>query len=514
MGAYLSQPVTDKEGEEEENADFKYGVCAMQGWRTEMEDAHLAALNVDNKCSVFGVFDGHGGREVARYVSMYLTNELVQTQAYQQGNTKEALVQVFLRLDEMLSQESVQDELQALAGPKTHADEEEEMAMLSEENLPELLRKALQAKREEDERNGMLSESGDEEHYEDGVTSGPELSSSEDTGAHNARPVEWKSTADSVPNHKSASLSKESIVPQRSQAVHDQPTLDDAHDKGSGLPSKRPYSPSSECTSPNPPPATSPPMPVGRRSKAKAKAQIKRKKYAAFAEPSDEELSDSPPPESIEKAEPLQGAAGTYKGPSAGCTAVVALIEGQTLLVANAGDSRCVVSESGKAVAMSYDHKPTDAAEHSRIIKAGGYVLDGRVNGSLNLSRAIGDMEYKQTSHLSAAEQAVTAFPDVRQIQLGSSSEFMILACDGIWDVLNNQQAVDFVRQRLIEGQSVRYISESVCDHCLAKDTGGSGIGCDNMSMMIVVFKKFTQYDKAHKARMAATSMSGQDLYS
>ncbi len=73
-------------------------------------------------------------------------------------------------------------------------------------------------------------------------------------------------------------------------------------------------------------------------------------------------------------------------------------------------------------------------------MQAGGYVLDGRVNGSLNLSRAIGDMEYKQTSHLSAAEQAVTAFPDVRQIQLGSSSEFMILACDGIWDVLNNQQ--------------------------------------------------------------------------
>ncbi len=73
-------------------------------------------------------------------------------------------------------------------------------------------------------------------------------------------------------------------------------------------------------------------------------------------------------------------------------------------------------------------------------MQAGGYVLDGRVNGSLNLSRAIGDMEYKQTSHLSAAEQAVTAFPDVRQIQLGFSSEFMILACDGIWDVLNNQQ--------------------------------------------------------------------------
>lgn len=54
------------------------------------------------------------------------TNELVKTQAYQQGNTKEALVQVFLRMDEMLSQESVQGELEALAGPRNHADEEEE----------------------------------------------------------------------------------------------------------------------------------------------------------------------------------------------------------------------------------------------------------------------------------------------------------------------------------------------------------------------------------------------------
>lgn len=66
--------------------------------------------------------------------------------------------------------------------------------------------------------------------------------------------------------------------------------------------------------------------------------------------------------------------------------------------------------------------------------------MDGRVNGSLNLSRAIGDMEYKQTAHLSAAEQAVTANPDVHELRLGPSYEFMILACDGIWDVLSNQQ--------------------------------------------------------------------------
>ena len=75
-------------------------------------------------------------------------------------------------------------------------------------------------------------------------------------------------------------------------------------------------------------------------------------------------------------------------------------------------------------------------------------------------------------------------------------------------------QAVDFVRERLLEGQSVKYISESVCDHCLAKDTAGTGIGCDNMSIMVVVFKKFTHFDKAHTARMEASAMSGADLYS
>ncbi len=78
-------------------------------------------------------------------------------------------------------------------------------------------------------------------------------------------------------------------------------------------------------------------------------------------------------------------------GFDSGCTAVVALIHGDDLYVANAGDSRCVVSKNGVAVDMSEDHKPEDPAEFERITKAGGKVTaDGRVNGGLNLSRAIG----------------------------------------------------------------------------------------------------------------------------
>lgn len=74
---------------------------------------------------------------------------------------------------------------------------------------------------------------------------------------------------------------------------------------------------------------------------------------------------------------------------------MVALIRGKQLIVANAGDSRCVVSERGKAVDMSYDHKPEDELELARIKNAGGKVtMDGRVNGGLNLSRAVGETHY------------------------------------------------------------------------------------------------------------------------
>lgn len=64
--------------------------------------------------------------------------------------------------------------------------------------------------------------------------------------------------------------------------------------------------------------------------------------------------------------------------------------------MANAGDSRCVLCRDGKAVEMSVDHKPEDQPESDRITKAGGRVtLDGRVNGGLNLSRAIGKLEVR-----------------------------------------------------------------------------------------------------------------------
>ena len=90
-----------------------------------------------------------------------------------------------------------------------------------------------------------------------------------------------------------------------------------------------------------------------------------------------------------------EGEGEEYTGPAAGCTAVVAVIHGSKLYVANAGDSRCVLCRGKETVSLTEDHKPTNPDEERRIKAAGGFVTEGRINGGLNLSRAIGDMNYK-----------------------------------------------------------------------------------------------------------------------
>lgn len=173
-----------------------------------------------------------------------------------------------------------------------------------------------------------------------------------------------------------------------------------------------------------------------------------------------------------------------------GCTAVAALITtDRKLYVANAGDSRSVLSIKGEVKPMSFDHKPTNKEETARIVAAGGFVEYGRVNGNLALSRAIGDFEFKNNHALSPEQQIVTADPEIHDHQLGDDEEFLILACDGIWDCLTSQQAVDMVRRQIAQKKPLQEICEVTIQKCCAPDADtGAGIGCDNMTMIIVAF--------------------------
>ena len=132
----------------------------------------------------------------------------------------------------------------------------------------------------------------------------------------------------------------------------------------------------------------------------------------------------------------------------AGCTANVCYITETEIIVANAGDSRCVACVNGKAVPLSFDHHPQDKNEMKRIKKAGGFVSGGRVNQSLNLSRSIGDIEYKNNRQLNAAEQMISSTPDILRIKR-EGVDFIIMGCDGIWETKTNDKMVEWIRERL-----------------------------------------------------------------
>ncbi|KAL8156000.1 putative protein phosphatase 2C 10 [Apium graveolens] len=121
-----------------------------------------------------------------------------------------------------------------------------------------------------------------------------------------------------------------------------------------------------------------------------------------------------------------------------GSTAVTAiLINGQALWVANVGDSRAVLSRRGQAIQMSVDHEPN--TERGSIENKGGFVSNmpgdvARVNGQLAVSRAFGDKNLK--NHLRSD-------PDVTNANIDGDTDLLVLASDGVWKVMSNQEAVD-----------------------------------------------------------------------
>lgn len=123
-----------------------------------------------------------------------------------------------------------------------------------------------------------------------------------------------------------------------------------------------------------------------------------------------------------------------------GSTGSVLLLGKEEMWAANAGDSRIILRKKNGAVKqLTIDHKPDDPQEKQRIIWAGGYVQDGRVNRNLNLSRAIGDFDFKRNKNLEPKDQIITSFPDVFHYKLDGDEDFILLGCDGIYETKTNE---------------------------------------------------------------------------
>jgi len=297
MGIYQSKPVTTKTTYSGEASDLLFAVASMQGWRNALEDTWITIPDFAQDVSLFGVFDGHGGPEVAKFCAKYFPIELEKSTYFQSQDYKTALEKTCIRMDALL-----------------------------------------------------LSQAGQELYRE---------------------------------------FSK---------------------GKGTGL--------------------------------------------------------------------------------LTGCTAIIALITSREIYIANAGDSKAFISKGeNEIISLSTDHLPNVKSERARIKSAGGYVSEGRVNDSLNLTRSIGDLQFKQNSALGLEQQIITSFPDVTQIAR-QDSKMLILGCDGIWEKYPEAEIFERLGVKM-ETATSKEMTESIAtlfDSLLAKDTM-EGVGCDNMTCVLIRFK-------------------------
>jgi serine/threonine protein phosphatase PrpC len=299
MGIYLSKPNLIKLSHNDENSILRYGISAMQGWRMNMEDAHITNLEIAPGVSLFAVFDGHGGPEIAKFCAKYFTSELLKNENFVSKAYKFALEEVFIKMD----------------------------CILMSENGLDLIK-------------------------------------------------EFKNE-----------------------------------------PEGNVYS---------------------------------------------------------------------------GCTANVLLITKNEIYCANAGDSRSYVySKMGTLTPLSTDHKPDVEVERKRIESAGGYINDGRVNDNLNLTRAIGDLEYKKNPALKPECQIISAFPDVVVKTIDNTESFALVGCDGIWETLSALDICKIVETKLAakKDATLSTICEELLDRLVAKETM-DGTGCDNMSLILIQFRQ------------------------
>uniref|UniRef100_H2YAL4 Integrin-linked kinase-associated serine/threonine phosphatase 2C n=1 Tax=Ciona savignyi TaxID=51511 RepID=H2YAL4_CIOSA len=179
-----------------------------------------------------------------------------------------------------------------------------------------------------------------------------------------------------------------------------------------------------------------------------------------------------------------------------GSTACCVLILNDTLYITNLGDSKAILCRYQSehkhhiSILLSKDHNPSNYEERMRIQKAGGTVREGRVLGILEVSRSIGDGQYKRCG--------VISVPEVKRCILTNDDRFILIACDGLWKVFNAEQAIQFVLQ-VLQDNNIRppegsnksmetYRFETACNK-LASEAVRKG-SADNVTVILVSINK------------------------
>ncbi len=187
-----------------------------------------------------------------------------------------------------------------------------------------------------------------------------------------------------------------------------------------------------------------------------------------------------------------------------GSTVCCAFVNDNEIVCANAGDTRCVVSCNLRAKDLSTDHKPSTPSEKERIQKAGGTVARGRVNGLHGVARSLGDFTYKDDGKAEPSKQLVSCVPEIVVYPREADDEFVLICCDGVWDVMTSQEAVTFIHEQLVKGvaQTLGKALELLLDKCLEKGSK------DNMTAGIIAMPSWARVHNYFKPQNLSCACS------
>lgn len=195
----------------------------------------------------------------------------------------------------------------------------------------------------------------------------------------------------------------------------------------------------------------------------------------------------------------------TSQNPQHGSTATTALLLGKRLYCANVGDSRTLLCRKFSPILLSQDHKPTREDEAKRIRDAGGFVINNRVMGELAVSRAFGDVDFKKgiqsileeeggalpsndgsSDHSNWDQPLIVAEPDVQVMAITDHDQFLLLACDGLFDVYTPEEVVKFVKENMEKHGDTQRCCQSLTYDAIRKRNSR-----DNVSVILIILSKW-----------------------
>ena len=421
---------------------MKIGVGEMQGWRQTMEDAAIVLPNFQKNTSLFGILDGHGGSIISEFISVNFKKVLIETNFYKKGKYEQALVHTFLIMDELLKDKEVNDFIY-----NTHNNFKEEKENQKENDKVNLSRSRTLIKNNQNIIK-LRFETGTLEYDLNKINLIKETENLKTTlyeyKKKDLTPKgEKKVIINTNPNNPEFNF--EEVFFQKggkqNAALNGLPLFEEVYDIND--------------------------------------LEINLK------ENEENDLINK----NLEKNEEINRE--NFISYEMGTTANIMLIKNGFIYIANVGDSLSVMYKNGKAYNLNKEHQIIIESEKERVLKSGATIVGYRINGMLNLTRALGDLKFKSNPNLKVYEQSVIAVPEITKIKYTNDIDFIIMGCDGVWDCVKRQLVCEFVEKQIKENpkQKLSDILKVIFERCVSP-VWGVVVGTDNMSCIIIQFLK------------------------